>query len=95
MIKEQLECLISPPLMFQLELNHLRNTQVTCLAMATGGSDSLPGCPADAFASRVYTPVLWPSYLPGQARGRASALNKAAINNPLPQTGTPAVAQMS
>lgn len=35
MIKEQLECLISPPLMFQLELNHLPNTQVLCLAMAT------------------------------------------------------------
>lgn len=61
----------------------------------TPGSDSLPGCPADAFATLVYTPVLWPPYLPGQARGRATALNKAAINHPLPQTGTPAVPQMS
>lgn len=57
------------------------------------GSNSLPGCPA--FATLVYAPVLWPSYLPGQARGRATALNKAVINHPLPQTGTPAVPKMS
>lgn len=55
----------------------------------TRGSTSLPGCPADAFA------VLWPFYLPGRARDRATALNKAVINNPLPQTGNPAVPQMS
>lgn len=61
----------------------------------TRGSDSPPGCPADAFATLFYTPVLRPSYLPGQARGRATALNKAAINNPFLQTGTPAVPQMS